>query len=116
MECGIQVFMYTSTSAIAQKSYDDIIFANETWTLPENPVDGAAYSRTKKVGESLVLSANGQNGLLTVAIRLCTLFGEGDLALTKSMIEVVQNGRAKYHIGTGKNLYDFIYTGNAAEP
>jgi sterol-4alpha-carboxylate 3-dehydrogenase (decarboxylating) len=73
MECGIQVFVYTSTSAIAQKSYDDIIFANETWALPENPVDGAAYPQTKKVGESLVLDANGQNGLLTVAIRLYTL-------------------------------------------
>ena len=57
----------------------------------------------------------GQNGLLTTAIRLCTIFGEGDRVLTKHMVEIAQNGRAKYHVGNGKNLYDFIYAENAAE-
>jgi sterol-4alpha-carboxylate 3-dehydrogenase (decarboxylating) len=45
----------------------------------------------------------------------CTLFREGDLALTKSIIEIVEDGRVKYDNSTGKNLYDFIYAGNAAE-
>jgi sterol-4alpha-carboxylate 3-dehydrogenase (decarboxylating) len=115
MELGIKIHVYTSSSEVVQHSYDDILMANETWPLPENPVDGAVYSRTKKIGEELVLAANGKNGLLTTAIRLCTLFGKGDRVLTKHMIEMAQDGRAKYHVGTGKNLYDFIYAGNAAE-
>jgi sterol-4alpha-carboxylate 3-dehydrogenase (decarboxylating) len=115
MELGIRIHVYTSSSEVVQNSYDDILMANETWPLPENPVDGAVYSKTKKIGEELVLKANGQNGLLTTAIRLCTLFGEGDRVLTKHMIELAQDGRARYHVGSGKNLYDFIYAGNAAE-
>lgn len=115
MELDIRILVYTFSSEVVQRSYDDIIMANETWPLPENPVDGAVYSKTKKIGEELVLKANGQNGLLTTAIRLCTLFGEGDRVLTKHSVEMARDGRAKYQIGTGKNLYDFIYAGNAAE-
>jgi len=115
MDCEIRVLIYSSSSKLVQNSYDDIIMANETWPLPENPVDGAVYSRTKKIGEELVLKANGQNGLLTTAIRLCTLFGEGDRVLTKHTFQLAQSGRTKYRIGSGKNLYDFIYAGNAAE-
>jgi sterol-4alpha-carboxylate 3-dehydrogenase (decarboxylating) len=115
MELNIKILVYTSSSEVVQKSYDDIIMANETWPLPESPVDGAVYSKTKKIGEELVLKSNGQNGLFTTAIRLCTLFGEGDRVLTKHSIEMARDGRAKYHIGNGKNLYDFIYAGNAAE-
>ncbi|KAF2807473.1 putative sterol-4-alpha-carboxylate 3-dehydrogenase, decarboxylating [Mytilinidion resinicola] len=99
MECGIKVCVHTSSSEVVQNSYDDIIWANETWPLPECPVDGGVYARTKKIGEDLVLKANGKNGLLTAAIRLSTVFGEDD----------------QFRVGTGKNLYDFIYAGNAAE-
>ncbi|TVY73574.1 Sterol-4-alpha-carboxylate 3-dehydrogenase [Lachnellula suecica] len=115
MEFRIKVHVYTSSSEVVQNCYDDIVFANETWPLPESPVGGSVYARTKKIGEEFVLKANGQNGLLPTAIRLCTLFGEGDRVLTKHMVEMVQDGRAKYHVGSGKNLYDFIYAGNAAE-
>jgi sterol-4alpha-carboxylate 3-dehydrogenase (decarboxylating) len=115
IECGIKIHVYTSSAGIAQNSHDDIIWANETWELPDNPVDGEVYTRTKKIGEELVLRANNKNGLLTTALRLCTLFGEGDRALTKHAVELAQDGRARYYIGTGKNLYDFIYAGNAAE-
>ncbi|KAF2478406.1 putative sterol-4-alpha-carboxylate 3-dehydrogenase, decarboxylating [Lindgomyces ingoldianus] len=115
IELGIRVHVYTSSSEVVQRSYDDIIWADETWPLPENPVDGAVYSMTKKIGEELVLQANGKNGLHTAALRLCTIFGEGDRVLTRHAIEMAQDGRAKYHVGTGKNLYDFIYAGNAAE-
>ncbi|KAF4636039.1 hypothetical protein G7Y89_g2053 [Cudoniella acicularis] len=86
MECGMRI-LYTSTSEVV----------------------------TKKIGEKLVLKANGQNGLLTTAIRLCTIFGEGGQVLTKQMVEMAQGGRARYHVGDGKNLYDFIYARNAAE-
>ena len=115
IRCGIRVLVHTSSSEVVQNSYDDILMADETWPLPERPVDGAVYSMTKKIGEEMVLKENGKRGLLTTAIRLCTLFGEGDVVLTKHTMELARKGQAKYQIGSGKNLYDFIYAGNAAE-
>jgi len=115
MECNIKILFHTSSSEVVQTSYNDIIMANETLPPHHGPVNGAVYSKTEKIGEELVLNANGQIGLLTTAIRLCTLFGEEDRVLTRHAIEMARDGRAKHHIGTGKNLYDFIYAGNAAE-
>ncbi|KAF2837381.1 putative sterol-4-alpha-carboxylate 3-dehydrogenase, decarboxylating [Patellaria atrata CBS 101060] len=115
MEYGIKVLVHTSSSEVVQNSYDDMIWIKESSPLPESPVDGSVYAKTKQVGENLVLKANGTNGLLTVAIRLCTIFGEGDRILMPHIVELARSGRARYHIGTGKNLYDFIYAGNAAE-
>lgn len=115
IELGIKILVYSSSSEVVQRSYEDMHFVDETCPLPEHPVDGAVYSRTKKIGEEMVLTANGNNGLHTAAIRPCTIFGECDRVLTKHSIEMVHDGRAKFHIGNGRNLYDFIYAGNAAE-
>ncbi|ORX93674.1 putative sterol-4-alpha-carboxylate 3-dehydrogenase, decarboxylating [Clohesyomyces aquaticus] len=115
IELGIKIHVYTSSSEVVQHAYDDIIWANETWPLPEHPVNGSVYSRSKQIGEELVLSANGKNGLRTAALRPCTIFGEGDRVLTKHCIDMVNDGRAKFHVGTGRNLYDFVYAGNAAD-
>ena len=40
---------------------------------PEKAMD--AYNESKAQGESLVLAANGENGLLTVALRPAGIFG-----------------------------------------
>lgn len=34
--------------------------------------------------------------------------------LTKHAVEMSEDGRARFRVGTGKNLYDFIYARNAA--
>lgn len=115
IELGIKIHVYTSSSEVVQNSYDDLVWADETWPLPEHPVDGAVYSKTKKIGEQLALGANGKHGLHTAALRLCTLFGECDRVLTKHAVEMSEDGRARFRVGTGKNLYDFIYAENAAQ-
>lgn len=114
-EQGIQVLVHASSSEVIQDSYHDMIWATEEWPVLENPVNGSIYAKTKAVGESLVLTANRQKGLLTTAIRLCTLLGEADRVLTRHFIELGQKGTIKFQVGHGKNLYDFIYSGNAAE-
>lgn len=80
-----------------------------------NLLIGSVYAKTKSIGEGLVLRANRQKGLLTTAIRLTTLFGEGDVVLTKHILESAKTGKIKYQVGGEKNFYDFIYAGNAAE-
>lgn len=114
-ERGIRILVHTSSSEVIQFSYRDLIWAKEDWPMPESPVDGSIYAKTKSIGEGIVLKANRQKGLLTTAIRLTTLFGEGDVVLTRHFIELGRSGSIKYQVGSGKNFYDFIYAGNAAE-
>lgn len=114
-EQGVRVLVHSSSSEVIQDSYHDMIWATETWPVQDNPVNGSVYAKTKAVGEGLVLAANRQKGLLTTAIRLCTLLGEGDRVLTRHFIELGRKGALKFQIGHGRNLYDFIYAGNAAE-
>jgi sterol-4alpha-carboxylate 3-dehydrogenase (decarboxylating) len=83
------------------------------YTDSANLMTGSVYAKTKSVGEGIVLRANRQKGLLTTAIRLTTLFGEGDVVLTKHFLELAKTGKIKYQVGGGKNFYDFIYAGNA---
>ncbi|KAJ4291679.1 hypothetical protein N0V90_009574 [Kalmusia sp. IMI 367209] len=112
---GIRVLVHSSSSEVIQDSYHDMIWATEEWSVQANPVNGSIYAKTKAVGEGLVLAANRQQGILTTAIRLCTLLGEGDRVLTRHFMELGRKGTIKFQVGHGKNLYDFIYAGNAAE-
>jgi sterol-4alpha-carboxylate 3-dehydrogenase (decarboxylating) len=112
---GVRVLVHSSSSEVIQDGYFDMIWATEEWPVQENPVHGSIYAKTKAVGEGLVLAANRQKGLFTTAIRLCTLMGEGDRVLTRHFMELGRKGTIKFQVGHGRNLYDFIYSGNAAE-
>lgn len=113
-ERSIRVLVHTSSSEVAQDSYHDLVFLKEEPVL-ESPVDGSVYAKTKAIGEVMVLNANRQKGLLTCAFRLTTLMGENDIILTKHFLDLGRTGKIRFQIGEGKNLYDFIYSGNAAE-
>ncbi|KAF1844458.1 putative sterol-4-alpha-carboxylate 3-dehydrogenase, decarboxylating [Cucurbitaria berberidis CBS 394.84] len=113
-ERGIRVLVHTSSSEVAQDGYHDLVWLKEVPVL-DNPVDGSVYARSKAIGETIVLGANRQKGLLTTAIRLTTMMGENDMILTKHFLDLGKSGKIKFQIGQGRNLYDFIYGGNAAE-
>lgn len=51
----------------------DVIDVDERIPFPEKPMD--AYNESKAKAEVAVLEANGQNGLLTVALRPAGIFG-----------------------------------------
>lgn len=51
----------------------DLINVDERLPLPQKSID--AYNESKVKGEQLVLAANGQKGLLTVALRPAGIFG-----------------------------------------
>jgi hypothetical protein len=46
---------------------------------------------------------------------MTSLVGERDTVLQKHFIELGRSGRIKFQVGSGTNLYDFVYAGNAAE-
>lgn len=85
-EQGVRILVHSSSSEVVQDSHHDMIWATEEWPVQENPVNGSIYAKTKAVGEEIVLTSNRQKGLLTVSIRLCTIFGEGDRVLTRHFL------------------------------
>lgn len=65
--------------------------------------------------EKLVLAANSP-ALATCALRPSGIFGPGnDRILMPSIVERGQNGKIKYIVGSGTNLFDWTYVGNVAD-
>jgi sterol-4alpha-carboxylate 3-dehydrogenase (decarboxylating) len=62
----------------------------------------------------MVLEANRQGEMLTCALRLSGLFGEGDRQLIPGMLQVLEKGQTRFQIGNNENLFDFTYIGNSA--
>lgn len=67
------------------------------------------------LGETVVLSANGQGGLATVALRPSGIFGPGDPLFVPTLVDKARLGKMKYIIGGGSNVMDFTYVGNVAQ-
>jgi len=70
------------------------------------------YNDTKARAEAMVIAANGQDGLLTCAIRPAGIFGPGDRQAIPGFIGVYKAGKAKFSVGDGKNIFDMTYVDN----
>ncbi len=71
------------------------------------------YPHTKALAEQMVLRANGQDGLLTCALRPHLIWGPRDQHLIPRLIERARRGQLR-RIGKGKNLIDMVFVENAA--
>lgn len=72
------------------------------------------YAHTKALAEQLVLEANGQQHLLTCALRPHLIWGPGDQHLIPRLLDRARKGQLR-QVGDGKNLIDAVYIDNAAE-
>jgi nucleoside-diphosphate-sugar epimerase len=72
------------------------------------------YPHTKALAEREVLAANGQDGLLTCALRPHLIWGPGDQHLIPRLLERARAGRLR-RVGDGRNLIDTIYIDNAVD-
>jgi sterol-4alpha-carboxylate 3-dehydrogenase (decarboxylating) len=110
---SVRALVLTSTASVA---YDGVAELKEVKELPilDASKQSRGYSRSKGVCEKEVLAANRKNssGMLTCALRPCTTFGPEDPGFFQNIVDVVKNGQAKYRMGKGDNLFDFIYIGN----
>ncbi|KAI5781460.1 3-beta hydroxysteroid dehydrogenase/isomerase family-domain-containing protein [Geopyxis carbonaria] len=109
---GVKAFVWTSSASVLFDGESDLINVNETMPIPTKSLDD--YTETKAIGEKMVLEANREGGMLTMALRLSGLFGEGDRQLLPGMFKVLQRGQTKFQIGDNQNLFDFTYIGNSA--
>lgn len=71
------------------------------------------YSHSKALAEQRVLAANGQNGLVTCALRPHLMWGPRDRHLIPGLLRRARNGQLR-RIGDGTNLIDMLYVENAA--
>ena len=69
---GVRKLVYTSSASVVFDT-SNLINVDERLPIPDKAVD--AYNDSKAQAEKLVLAANGQGGLLTVAIRPAGIFG-----------------------------------------
>ncbi|WWD21467.1 hypothetical protein CI109_105953 [Kwoniella shandongensis] len=109
---SVRKVVYTSSGGVIYSGSEDIVNVDERIDYPAQPLD--AYNETKVAAEKMVLAANGEEGLLTCAIRPAGIFGPGDRQMINGFYEVVKNGQTKWQIGNNSNLGDFTYVGNVA--
>ncbi|CCF58928.1 hypothetical protein KAFR_0F03320 [Kazachstania africana CBS 2517] len=110
---NIDALVYTSSAGVIFNG-EDLHNADETWPIPEVPMD--AYNETKAIAEDMVLKANDPaNGFLTISLRPAGIFGPGDRQLVPGLRTVAKLGQSKFQIGDNNNLFDWTYAGNVAD-
>ena len=80
----------------------------------QSPYDASphdAYTASKIAAEKLVLAANGQHDLSTVAIRPGAIWGPGDPSITPRIAALLRRGRAVY-IGRASNRLALSHVDN----
>jgi len=107
---GIGRLVYTSSPSVTFDGSDQA-GVDESAPYPERWL--CHYPHTKAMAEQHVLSANGQAGLLTCALRPHLIWGPRDGHLIPRLLARARAGQLR-QVGDGKNLVDMIYVENAA--
>ncbi|MGC4003199.1 MAG: NAD-dependent epimerase/dehydratase family protein [Pirellulales bacterium] len=108
---GIQKLVFTSSPSVTFDAHDQASI-DESTPYPTRWL--CSYPETKALAEQAVLAANGQNGLLTCALRPHLIWGPGDPHLVPRLLERARQGKLR-RVGDGTNLVDMIYVDNAAD-
>ena len=108
----VKHLIYTSSPSVVFNG-SDLVNVNESVGYGEFR-KMCPYAKTKLLAERLVLRANGEHGLKTVALRPHLIWGPGDNHLIPTLIKAAQAGRLM-QVGDGKNWVDISYVTNAAQ-
>ena len=96
-----RAFVYTSSAGVIFNG-QDIHNADETWPIPEVPMD--SYNETKAIAEDMVLKANDpSSNFYTIALRPAGIFGPGDRQLVPGLRSVAKLGQSKFQLGDNNN-------------
>jgi nucleoside-diphosphate-sugar epimerase len=107
---GVPRLVYTSTPSVVFGNHS--IEGNDE-SLPYPDRYESFYPQTKAMAERAVREANGQDGLLTVALRAHNIFGPRDRHLLPRVIARARTGRLPI-VGNGMNVVDLTYVEDAA--
>lgn len=107
---GVGRLVYTSSPSVTFDGRDQEGI-DESTPYPQHWL--AHYPHSKALAEQHVLASNGQNGLLTCALRPHLIWGPRDRNLIPRVLERARNGGLR-RIGDGSNKIDIVYVENAA--
>ncbi|MCE7873244.1 NAD-dependent epimerase/dehydratase family protein [bacterium CPR1] len=110
-EGGVSRLVYTSSPSVTFDGQDHL-GADERLGYPRKFLN--FYSQTKAMAEKLVLKANGEHGVLTVALRPHIIWGPGDNHILPRLIARARQGKL-VRVGDGSNRVDVTYVDNAVE-
>lgn len=117
----VKAFVYTSSASVVHDGTSDLLDVDDSTPVVLLPKQKSIYAHSKVLAERAVLSANrsceggGEENMLTVSIRLSGMFGENDPSSTKPLIEAARNGKFRFQMGDGRNLFDRTYVGNVVQ-
>lgn len=117
----VKAFIYTSSASVVHDGTSDLLNADDSAPVVLLPKQKSTYTHSKVLAEQAVLSANrssqgdGAGTMLTVSIRLSGMFGPNDPSSTKPVIEAAKNGKFRYQMGDGTNLFDRTYVDNIVQ-
>lgn len=106
---GVKRLVYTSSNSVV---LDGNPITNGNESLPYVTTFRDLYTETKTKAEQYVLKSNGEQGLLTAAIRPSGIWGVGDQTVFKTVIEQLHNGLFKVIVGDGSAKLDNSYVHN----
>jgi nucleoside-diphosphate-sugar epimerase len=102
---GVKQLVFTSSPSVIHTGRD-LLGVNESVPYPEH--FHAYYPETKAQAEREVLSANGNDGLRTVALRPHLIWGPNDTNFIPTIIERARAGKLT-RIGDGHNRVDLTF-------
>jgi nucleoside-diphosphate-sugar epimerase len=123
LEAAVPALVYTSSMDVVCGS-KPVVDADESTPFPARFTN--EYSRTKAMGEQIVLQAHGSPWasqgaqglpgcrLASCALRPCGMFGEGDPYHVTNVLRVVREGKLPFRPGSGKASFQHVYVGNVA--
>ena len=109
---SIKVFIFTSSADVIGGMSQN--FATEEAPLLSPSSRFEYYAITKAVAEKAVQDANGINGLRTLSLRPVAVYGELDGQMIPPALEMLQENRHHYQIGSNEALFDFVSATNVA--
>ncbi|KAH9985139.1 NAD(P)-binding protein [Xylariaceae sp. FL0662B] len=114
----VQAFVNVFTSSVIHDNLTDLIDADEYLPVLQYPAQKRVYTLTKAEAEAEILAANRENGdssMLTVSLRPAAAFGERDTICMGKIVANARAGKAKFQMGPGNNLNDFVYISNLVD-
>jgi sterol-4alpha-carboxylate 3-dehydrogenase (decarboxylating) len=109
---GVARLVYVSSASAVYEGKD---IENGDEGLPYSSISQAPYADSKIAAEKLVLSANGERGVLTCAIRPHVVFGPGDNRFMPALLTKAFAGKLRYGVGRKRKLSDFTYITNLTD-
>ncbi|KAM7210359.1 putative c-3 sterol dehydrogenase c-4 decarboxylase family protein [Rhypophila decipiens] len=114
----VHALINMTTSSVAHDNVSNLFNADESLPVLKYPAQKRIYSLTKAQGDEIIRSANHLGGeqvqpsMLTVELRPATIFGPRDTIFMSKIVANAKAGKARFQIGKGENLHDFVYVEN----